>query len=503
MKKSIAFLLACVLLLSFASCASEPAADTTTTAAAEDTGDSGVDSKGFELDTLGNSLNYNDETVKILHWSDVERHEFGMAEEDAYATIVDEAIYTRNISTESRLHVKLEWEGTKGNNSNVNSFLNYVTSQQAGGNTYDLIASYSRTMGLLATRGLLEDLNAVDDSHLNWSKPWWPQTMLDTCTIDDSLYFCTGDISTNLLHFMYAVWYNMDLAENLHIDNPVPMVDNGTWTLANMIRLTKDLYEDNNSNGKRDEADSYGMCSEVYHLDSFWTGAGLKLVEADEEKILKISDDFSSAKAVDFVDTLGNWATSDVCFIKSGVLGSVDYFEPFIGGRALFCPNRVYIADREHYSHLNEVKWRYGVLPLPMYNEDQDRYITVIGNPVTLWGMMVGQGYDLMERNSAVLECLASYAFRLTTPALFEVNMKYKYTSGAENDGVRMFDLIRSGVTLDLGRIFSTYLQVMSEKPSEAAAKGESWASKCKSLADSLGKNLERGVVAPILELKG
>lgn len=500
MKRIAAVFLLFAMLFVCASCASGTENTTTTAKSAEVTTASTVDKNGYELDTLGNDLDYGGETVTILHWSDVERKEFGIDEDEVNGATVEEALYRRNINTEERLHVKLEWEGTKGNASNGNSFLHYVTAQQAGGNVYDLIATYSRTAGMLAVKGLFADLNQVDGSHLNFEKPWWPQNMLETCTINDSLFFCSGDISTNVLHFMYAVWYNMDMIENYHLDNPITLVDNMTWTLDKMIEMTKGLYEDTNSNGVRDGADTYGMCSDVYHLDSFYTGSGLKLIEKDEENVLKISEDFTSTKAIDFVDKLGSWVTSDVCYLKNGVLGSVDFTTPFVEGHILFCPNRVYIADKEHYSHLNEVTWSYGILPIPMYNADQGKYITVLGNPITLWGIMVGQDYDTEERNTAVLECLASYGYRLTTPALFEINMKYKYTSGADNDGVRMFDLVRKGVTIDLGRIFGAYLDVMSEMPSKTAAMGQSWASVGKKYEASLTTKLARQIVDQMMD---
>ena len=60
----------------------------------------------------------------------------------------------------------------------------------------------------------------------------------------------------------------------------------------------------------------------------------------------------------------------------------------------------------------------------------------------------------------AMLECMASEAYRGVTPAVFETAMKLKYSSG-DNDAV-MYDLIRDGISFDLGRIFSEPLDKLT-----------------------------------------
>ena len=81
--------------------------------------------------------------------------------------------------------------------------------------------------------------------------------------------------------------------------------------------------------------------------------------------------------------------------------------------------------------------------------------------------------------STAVIECLASEGYRKTSPALFENNMKYRYTpdNAGKGDSARMFDLIRETIAFDLGRIFSDITGLMSEMPSNTAAASQSWGS--------------------------
>jgi len=81
--------------------------------------------------------------------------------------------------------------------------------------------------------------------------------------------------------------------------------------------------------------------------------------------------------------------------------------------------------------------------------------------------------------STAVIECMASEAYRKTSPMIFENNMKYRYTPDTAGKGAsaRMFDIVRESIAFDLGRIFSDILSFMSEMPSKAAAISTSWAS--------------------------
>jgi hypothetical protein len=165
---------------------------------------------------------------------------------------------------------------------------------------------------------------------------------------------------------------------------------------------------------------------------------------------------------------------------------------PFVNGNALFCQNRVYMADNLNASGLNAVEWKYGLVPTPLYDLNQADYITIIGNPFTLYCIMT----DVQDKApfTAVIECWGSEAYRLTTPALFETNMKYKYSQ--EEISSQMFDILRRTSVFDQGRIFSNDLSYMSELPSKTMTTGGSWATAMKTYEKVLGKQLEKIIVS-------
>ena len=466
-----------------------------TSAPGDDTADttapSNVDSNGFLLDDLPSDLNFNNAEVYVLHW-EAERDEF-QSEGISGDNIMDN-IYQRNINIEDRLGVALTFEESPGNNGNLNKFKQKVeNSFQAGERVYDIIATYSRTAAQLAISGFYTDLNKVEDSYIDLEKPWWPPSITETMGVGDALYYVSGDASTNTLHFMYTIYYNKNLLNDLGLEDPTEYVLNKTWTIDKLVEMSSNQYRDEDGDGKQSANDFFGFGTVYFGADAFYTGSGLRLIEhTGDDDLIKISDDFFSEKTVNLVDKLGKWMTTNDCWVsRKGA--TVDFEGPFADGRMLFCQDRVYLADNQHSSGLNQVEWKYGLVPTPLYDEAQEEYVTVIGNPFTLYGIMSDCEEPTMM--SAVIECWGSEAYRLTTPALFETNMKYKYTD--LDVSAQMFDILRNTMSFDQGRIYANTLgPYISELPSMAATTGSSWTTTMKPYQRLLGKQLNNIIVS-------
>ena len=61
----------------------------------------------------------------------------------------------------------------------------------------------------------------------------------------------------------------------------------------------------------------------------------------------------------------------------------------------------------------------------------------------------------------------------LISPALYEVNLKYRYTDDAIS--AEMYDIIRSSVVFDLGRIFATALNTPYSRFQESVRDSKAW----------------------------
>jgi len=139
---------------------------------------------------------------------------------------------------------------------------------------------------------------------------------------------------------------------------------------------------------------------------------------------------------------------------------------------------------------LTNVDWEFGIVPNPKFDDNQENYATIIGNPFTLFGIMKDADDDTKSMCTAVLECWGSEAYRLTTPAVFEICMKLKY-SATETESA-MFDVVRGSIVFDLGRIFSEDLNRISEMPSKAMTTGGSWATLSKTYKKALDTMMKK-----------
>ena len=491
--KVLAMLLAMMMLFSVVACASTGDGEETTAPKTEETtannsGDSGnaegtTGSGNTETEmaqlSVPEDVKLNEE-VSILYWSDVEMAEFEV--EDITGDTVGDEIYWRNKYTEDYLAITLKWYGTPGNWGNRNAYANFVqASYEANDRTYDILAAYARTLGICSAKGYLADLNAVEDSYIDLSKPWWPQSLVDTVTIGDSMYFISGDISTNTLYFMYGIFCNVNMLNNLNLDDPHQLVMNDEWTLEKFMSMCEGVYADTDADGAASAGDTFGFVTHKLHLDQFYVGAGLKLIEKDEVDTLVMSPDYNSQKLYDLVDTIQKFIHSQDVF-KNTSNSSAEFKED----RALFTHNRLYFAD----NHLKEVTFTYTILPCPKYDAEQETYLTVVGNPFSLWGIMSDVPAADQTKYTAVLEVLGYYGYKHTSPAIFEVNYKSKYSESDEAS--LMFDYIRSGVYHDLGRIFPTDLLSanMIELVTAVIWNNESWASMYSTYARGIKKKL-------------
>jgi hypothetical protein len=111
-----------------------------------------------------------------------------------------------------------------------------------------------------------------------------------------------------------------------------------------------------------------------------------------------------------------------------------------------------------------------------------------MGNPFTLYAIYANT--KDANRAAAVLECWASEAYRTTTPAQFETTMKLKYS---ESDvEAEMFDIIRSTVCFDMGRLFNPDLANITDIFFGAADNGNSWATISKGYSKTLPKMVQK-----------
>ncbi len=424
------------------------AAPTDTTAPTEtqpgaETADPTVDANGFKLDTLDPTLDFGGETFTTLYWEDREHEEFFV--EEMTGENVNDALYTRNEAVQKRMNVKLDWIGTKGNGDLVN-VANYVSvvrkSNDAGDQAYDMLAAYSLSTAACAQNGLTMDLLELD--HLNFDMPWWPSKLIEQATIHDKLYFASGDISANVIYMMYGCFFNKNLLEDYELESPYDLVLNDQWTNAKMFEMATGIYEDLNGDGVKNIGDQFGFYATNLHADAFLWGSGTTVIINDGENGLILNPAYSSERTQSVLEQFCTfmYETNDGIFTAGNDTG------PFSTNQVLFYYDRVRLATRTEIRDNEDLD--FGIVPIPKFDDSQETYSCIMGNPHTLYAIPLKQ--DNAEMSAAVMECMASESYRQVTPELFGITLQIKYAKDEVTS--QMLEIIRDNVVFDLGRLF-------------------------------------------------
>ena len=442
--RTVSFLLALLMLLgamSTVGCGKEQVEEpSTVTDAPEET-------DNYQKDNLPDTLNYEGREFCTLYWNGAPFVEFEPEENATNA--LSQSVYERNDNVENRLNVVLTWRGIDGDNSHQTKFITYLEST-IGSNLheYDLVASYSMCAGAMAMRGYSVDLMSTD--YFDYEQPWWPNELTSQAVVNNKLYFASGDISTNLLWTMYAVFYNKDLMEKLGItDNMATLVKNYQWDWDTMLSLSKDVYVDLDTIPGKSLGDQFGFGIYRVYADALFYGSGFRTVETDSATgELILSPTFGSGDVQSLiVEMLDYFETDDAWYDNGEGWSTKDYF---VNDQFLFDLRPLYYAPQVIFAQDTKKEVNFGVLPVPMYYSDQGKYYTSVGFPYSIYSLPI-DAKDI-SCSSAVLECLASEGYRKTTPVVFEQTMKLRYS---EDDVVSaMFDVIRENLTFDLGRLF-------------------------------------------------
>jgi len=438
----------------------------------------------YPSDGLPKDLSFDGTTVTTFGWSGPVLVEFYVEEQNG--EIVNDAVFARNLAVEERLGISLEYHLEPGAYDQRNDWVRVLsTSITAGDGAYDISGGYSMAGASLASKGMCVPLNGLD--YLDFTKPWWPASLMDEATCGGKLYFCSGDISTYMIYYLYGVYFNQDLlAEYEELENPYDLVQSGTWTLDKMASMAGGVYVDLNGDGTKDFGDRLGYITYSIFVDPFFFSCGLRTTEKDENDIPYLSPLFSGEKAHTVLEKVVEMVNREGCLVGNGAEQIEPSYSVFREGRGLFCSHELTYA----VNYLRDTTFTYGIVPYPKFDEEQQNYVTITSFPYTLYGIPIDARDPAMS--AAVLEAMASESFRTVSPALFENAFKVKYAQDEQSS--LMYDLIRSTVSFDFGRVFNNDLGGLTYSLFRGAVVGgnTNWASTIKANEKVLNKQLEK-----------
>ncbi len=443
MTKMLSFLISLLMLLSiFAGCNKRSAESETSSSANGIIGESNGNSvstdpyyDNYEKDDLPADLNYGGYEFTIL----CDQAQYGKSFADVYTgDTINSAIFERSKVVEERLKITFNVIRELGGYNNMTDFVQKLT---AAGENYDLVLAYNLTPATMAIQGFLYDMNKTE--YINFDKPWWGEELLQNVSIGNKVFFTGDNSSWNNLRNMLGVFVDKQMFADKHsgmsADDLYDLVENKQWTMEKMFELVANTYEEKDNIEGVSAGDVFGLsCGNSVWMEAWYFAAGFLTLEQNTAGEWDFS--IGTTRSVDFVD-----------WFKSKYYGNNDCYKFDPEQYAMFKEGRVQFYVSALSMVEQGLKQEFAVLPLPMYDaEIQNGYKTHFSNTYDMYCIPI-QTAD-PNRSSAVLECLASEAYRRIAPAYFETYLKQRNVS--DDRLQKMYDIIRDGIVFDSGVLF-------------------------------------------------
>ena len=452
--KLLALLLACLMLCSVLVACGGDSGTTTVKPNNTDTSTPGgnePDDNGYVADDVPTDLRFDDETVTLLVRNDKELWLYEMDVDTIMNDTLYDAIYYRNKTVEDRLGVTITTLGRAGTYSKRAEWNDTVrTAVNTKLDDYDGAAVYMSTGSVLAVEGIY--YNVKELPNINLEKPWWNQDIKNELDLFDTLYYLAGDIAITEIAEGNCMFYNKDLfdryfsAQNIDLYS---VVENKQWTIDYLYDLAAQVHEDSNGDGVVSDGDVVGYGDSIAgnkddgSRDAWVAAMGINLTTM-EQGIPELS--FYSERTISAYEKISKLLTQNPGTLA---LNKPEYTK-FSNGNVM-----IMRGNLNSGSTLREMKDRYGVLPYPMYEENQDGgYRTVFTNNASVVVVLSSLADDRTELVGTTLELMAAESYRQVRPAYFEVALKSKYSEDPAD--AKMYDIILDSITFSFGYCYST-----------------------------------------------
>ena len=391
LKKWLCLTLSAIMLLSvvavFAGCATEsddPASEDTevTTAGAED--------ETGEVDHRFDGVDYKDRefriyTSNLTNGSMESSNKLIEGEGKTGGDLVSDAVFTRNVTVEDMLGVKLVFTQCDLSFGQIAGNIRLYT--QSGDDEFDLVINDSFDFTTLLIEGHFRntlDEDCVFDFDRNY---WYKDYMADLRLMDGYQYLLAGDFFIDVLRTSHLILVNKQLYKDYYrssADELYDTVSNYEWTHDKLHSLITDLYVDRNQDGVKNAGDQFG-----YADHSIWgasipyaTSGATNFISRDEDGIPTITiheGDRANQLAAAMTRLFNDESTS------MEAAGSP--LDVFVQGNALITGG-YFLGSLENES-LRQMESDAAVLPFPLLYSSDKKYVTATHDTTEMGAILI------------------------------------------------------------------------------------------------------------------
>ena len=460
MKKTLAVLLCLVMLV--AVCACTPTEETSKATSDAVSTESDVSAEESTETTIKYSANvpegfkWGEEQFIIKStWADLSNlkyTEFGYGAEDMEATVINDAVATRNDIVEDIIGAEIVEDMVLSTDRfNTGEFVTIINQAiDSGTADFSAITPSLYQAGALALKGHMYDLTEIENMALQ--SEWWDEFFIDAVDVMGKLYFVTGDIGFIAKDSISAVFFNKDLAADLEIENPYQLVKDKKWTIDVIHTWAKMYNEDVDNNGSINHLDKFGIGGQNDNFKAFFFGAGEVFASLDNNKN-PITSGYSERSA-EVADRFQEFITDKTCFVRADDLFGVSntpvnlLVDAFVEGRAL-----MFWDALSNIEGMRAMDVDFGILPVPLYDENQDRYSSMLTPwPSNAFAIAGNVDPSQVKNVATVMNVLGAEGKNYITPAYVETTLKGQRLR--DDDSEDMLDIIFDNIGCDIGYVY-------------------------------------------------
>ena len=367
---------------------------------------------------------------------------------DEIANVIDQTVYDRELYVEDYLKIELENEKiTAEKYSTVSD--KAKTLFDSGDDTYDIVMN-SRTGG---GRGIEIYYNLYEVENVDLTMPWYNQGWIESHP-DDIVTSVCGDATLSLLRFTFVTMCNTPLLANYGVTDIYSEVINKTWTIDRQHEIVSNIYEDANQNGVSDEGDIFGFVTNTCTaVDPYFSAFDQPIIGKNDAGEFEFVLDVDRASTA--TDKLNNlFHNSNGTLILPHQAGTDGEYliamDGFASDMYVFGTFRL-IAVEE--ASIIDMESAYGILPMPLLDEDQENYGSFFHDMHSLLGIMGTVKDSRLPLIGAVLEVFSAYSYNSTRGIYLDTALKGRYFRDQQSRDV--LDIVVASITVDAAWVIS------------------------------------------------
>ena len=456
-------------------------------ASAEASGESGLIAieKDYDWTAGVQKKDYNGYEYTILNGCTASWYAYtSISPEETTGEPVNDAFIERENRTEEFLNISIV-ENNDGDSLNI-----LKNAVKAGSNDFDYGNVTLMNCYAVAMEGNVFDLNTIAaDAGVDFANVWWDQNARDNLTINGQLYFMTSDADTTRFDSIRSLYFNKEMITQNGLENPYELVDSNKWTVDKFTEMCTSVIVDKDGDGQMTDKDQYGWISYTEIMsDLLMCGMGTQFITKDPDTGM-LSDGTVGENFVDMYNKVINLLFTQQNAVFDVRASSRSNQLRGLGDRAqetIFTENgALFYSECMAWTRvLRDMEADFGVLPPPKYNEDQDRYYSIILNPFM---QMIPVTSEDPLRTLHVLDVFSAASHDTVVDAYVNVTLTGKVAR--DQDTVRMLHLVFDELYYNIH--FSS-VSIRSTVNSAISAGNDAIASTLQKVAKATSKQLEK-----------